>query len=151
MKRFRFNLRPVSVIRTHHEMRARDAFATAVHLYVEAEERLARVRARKAEFEAALFAGRRDRFHAASEAQSLAAYRRECIEEIEGERAMISARALMGQRRSEYIEAHRRLEVVNRLEAKARAAHRSVANREEQAEFDDFAGRAAHRAHLSAV
>ncbi len=150
MKRFRFNLRPVSVIRTHHEMRARDAFATAVHLYVEAEERLARVRERKAEFEAALFAGRRDRFHAAAEAQTLAAYRRECLEEIETERGVIAARALMIERRAEYVEAHRRLEVVNRLEAKARASHRQAANREEQAEFDEFAGRAAHR-KLAAV
>ena len=109
MKRFHFNLRPVSVIRTHREMRARDAFASAVHLYVEAEEKLARVRERKAEFEAALFAGRRGRFHAAGEAQSLAAYRRECLEE------------------------------------RARAGHRQAAGREEQAEYDDFAGRAAHR------
>ena len=35
--------------------------------------------------------------------------------------------------------------MVKRLEEKARTAHRQAANREEQAEFDDFAGRAAHR------
>jgi len=145
MKRFHFNLRPVSVIRTHREMRARDAFASAVHLYVEAEEKLARVRERKADFEAALFAGRRGRFQAAGEAQSLAAYRRECIEEVETERAVFAARALMYERRAEYLEAHRKLEVVKRLETKARAAHRQAANREEQAEYDEFAGRAAHR------
>ncbi|MDB6093980.1 MAG: hypothetical protein JWM32_1542 [Verrucomicrobia bacterium] len=145
MKRFRFNLRPVSVIRTHRKMQARDAFATAVHLFVEAEEKLARVRARKAEFESALFAARQERFQAGSEVQSLVAYRRECLEEAETEKAMVAAHTLMSERRSEYLEAHRKVEVVIRLEERARAAHRQAAGREEQSEFDEFAGRAAHR------
>lgn len=144
MKRFRFNLRPVSVIRTHRKMQARDAFATAVHLYVEAEEKLARVRARKAEFESAVLTARQDRFHAGGEVQSLLAYRRECLEEIETERALGEAHALMTARRAEYLEAHRKVEVVERLEARARAAHRVAENRAEQAEFDEFAGRSAH-------
>jgi len=47
----------------------------------------------------------------------------------------------MQQRRAEYLDAHRRLKVVQRLEEKARAAHRLETAREEQAEFDDFASR----------
>jgi flagellar protein FliJ len=141
MKRFRFPLRPVAVLRAHREMRAREAFAAAVHAYVKSEEQLAATRARVAQFEAALFAGRRDRFSAATEAHTLAAYRRECAVEAETERAMIAARAAMQQRRAEYLDAHRKVEVVKRLEEKARGAHRLEANREEQAEFDDYAGR----------
>ncbi len=139
MKRFRFPLRSVAVLRAHREMRAREAFATAVHAYVKAEEAIAEARARLARFEAALFAGRRERFSAADESLALAAYRNECAAEAETERTMIAARALMQQRRGEYLEAHRKVEVVKRLEAKARANHRLDHNREEQAEFDDLA------------
>ncbi len=153
MKKFRFPLRPVAVLRAHRELRAREAFAAAVHAYMLSEEELAGVRSRVARFEAELFAGRRERFSAADEAQALAAYRRECAAEAEAERAMIAARAKMGERRAEYLEAHRKLEVVNRLETKARTEHRLEANREEQAEFDDYAGRraAARRPLFSAV
>ena len=153
MKKFRFPLRPVAVLRAHRELRAREAFAASVHSYMVAEEELAGTRARVARFEAELFAGRRERFSAADEAQALSAYRRECGAEAESERAMIAARAAMGQRRAEYLEAHRKLEVVNRLETKARTAHRLEANREEQAEFDDYAGRraATRRPLFSAV
>lgn len=152
MKRFRFPLRSVAVLRAHREMRAREAFATAVHGYVKAEEALAEARARLARFEAQLFAGRRERFSAADEAHALAAYRNECAVEAATERALVAARALMQQRRAEYLEAYRKVEVVKRLEEKARANHRLDCNRQEQAEFDDLAGRrfAARRPMFSA-
>lgn len=149
MKRFRFPLRPVAVLRAHRELRAREAFAASVHAYVKSEEELATVRQRIAQFEGELFAGRRERFSAADEAHQLAAYRRERGAEAEQERAVIAARDTMQQRRVEYLEAHRKLQVVERLEAKARAAHQVATLRAEQAEFDDFAGRQAHRRALS--
>jgi flagellar FliJ protein len=145
MKRFRFPLRPVAVLRAHREMRAREAFATAVHKYVQAEESLAATRARVAHFEAALFAGRRLTFNPAEEAQQLTAYRRECAAEGEAERLMFAARAEMDRARADYLDAHRKVEVVKRLETKARAVHQHEANREAQAEFDDFATRRAMR------
>lgn len=141
MKRFRFPLRPVAVLRAHRELRAREAFAASVHAYVKSEEELAATRARVAKFEAALFAGRRERFSAAVEAESLAGYRGECAAEVEAERAMIAAKAAMAQKRVDYLDAHRKLEVVKRLEQKAQLAHRLETQREEQAEFDDFSGR----------
>jgi flagellar protein FliJ len=141
MKRFRFPLRPVAVLRAHRELRAREAFAASVQAYVKSEEELNATRARVAQFEAALFAGRAERFSPADEAQNLAAYRREWLAEIEVERAMIAARAAMDQRRVEYLDAHRKVEVVKRLEEKARTAHRHEVAREEQAEFDDFSSR----------
>ncbi|HVS53705.1 MAG TPA: flagellar FliJ family protein [Opitutaceae bacterium] len=149
MKRFRFPLRPVAVLRAHRELRAREAFAASVHAYVQSEEELATVRQRIAQFENALFAGRRERFSAAAEAHQLAAYRRERGAEAEQERAVIVAREAMQKRRVEYLEAHRKLQVVERLEAKARAEHHVATLRAEQAEFDDFAGRQAHRRALS--
>lgn len=145
MKRFRFPLRPVAVLRAHREIRARESFAAAVHAYVQSEEFLATTRARVAHFEAALFAGRRGTFNPAEEAQQLNAYRRECDAEGQAERATFAARAAMDRARADYLDAHRKLEVVNRLESKSRLDHRLAANREEQAEFDDFATRRAMR------
>lgn len=141
MKRFHFSLRPLSVLRAYHEQRAREAFAVTVHAYVRSEEDLARVRARVAEFERAVTAGRRERFNPSVEAQNFAGYRRECASEAESGGRVLAARETMDRSRGAYIEAHQKLEVVRRLEEKARAAHRLALAREEQAEFDDFAGR----------
>lgn len=145
MKRFRFPLRPVAVVRAHRESRAREAFAAAVHAYVQSEENLAASRARVARFEAALCSGRSGSFNAAEETHNLQGYRREAAAELAAERAMIAAQSTMQQKRMEYLEAHRKLEVVRRLEVKARDTHRLETNREEQAEFDDFATRRACR------
>lgn len=141
MKRFRFSLRPVAVLRAHREVRAREAFAAAVHNYVFAEEELGRTRVRMRALEAALFSGRSTTFRAAEAALLLSDYRRECGAEADSEHRVITAREEMQKRREDYLEAHRKLEVVERLEEKARLAHRHAADREEQAEYDDFAGR----------
>lgn len=149
MKRFHFNLRPVAVIRAHHEQRARDALAAAVRQFQEVTEKLTRIRARKEEFEVALLASRRVRFDAAGEAPVLLAYRGVCLEEAEADKAVTAARGVMAERRATYITAHRRLEIVRRLETKARVAHRQAALHAEQVEFDEFAGRAAHRKSIT--
>ncbi|MES2696686.1 MAG: flagellar export protein FliJ [Verrucomicrobiota bacterium] len=151
MKRFRFPLRPVAVLRAHRELRAQEAFGAAVHAFVIAEKELAATRERVARYEAALSAGRGGCFSAADQARALAAYGHECNAELASERSMIAARTTMGQKRAEYLEAHRKLEVVKKLEEKARTEHRLEANREEQAEFDDFAGRRVSRRSLFPV
>lgn len=140
MKRFRFPLRPVAVLRAHREMRAREAFAASVHAYVQAEEQLACTRARVAELAGALFDGRSGTFLAAEAASLFRAYRAECEEEVQAERRVIEARDTMNHRREEYLQANRQLKVVQRLEEKARTRHRVEVNRTEQAELDDFAG-----------
>lgn len=141
MKRFRFPLRPVAILRAHQELRAREAFAHAVQAFVQAEQEVAAARARVAELERELTTARGERFSASAEVFNLVAYRRQCAVAMEAEKAMLAAQQAMNDRRSEYIEAHRRLEVIHRLEEKARHAHRHETMREEQAEFDDFAGR----------
>lgn len=141
MKRFRFPLRPVAILRSHQEMRAREAFAAAVQALVAAEQALAATRVRLRDLEVQLTSGRAKTFSPQSEVHALAAYRRECDAEAEAVTAMNEAHEAMQQRRGEYLEAHRKVEILNRLEEKARAAHRYETMREEQAEFDDFAGR----------
>lgn len=151
MKRFRFNLRSVAVVRDHRETRAREAFAAAVHAYVQCEEELAAVRRRIAEFGEAIFACRRELFDAAEHALCMAGYRRECALEIPAERAVIGARSEMARLREAYLEAHRDLEVVKKLEEKSRGLHRAACNREEQVEFDEVASRRAGRRALFGV
>ncbi len=141
MKRFRFSLRPVAVLRAHREMRAQEAFGLATQAYAKTEAEHALVRERVTQFERALFAARQQNFSAADQLQALAAYRHECLAENTAEKTMLTARALMNQRRDEYLEAHRNVEVVAKLDQKARAAYRLDCNREEQAGFDDFSSR----------
>jgi len=140
MKRFRFSLRPVAIMRAHREQRAREQFAAAVHAFVAAEEELQRTRTRMQALESALFNGRQNGFRAAEAASLLADYRHECAGEVEAERTSIAAREEMERRRTAYLEAHRNLEVVERLEEKARGVHYREMLRHEQAEFDEFAG-----------
>ncbi len=141
MKRFRFPLRPVATLRAHQELRAKEAFAASVHVYVQSEAELAAARTRVARCETELYESRREHFDASTAAEAFASYRRECAAEATAERSMIEKRAEMNERRAGYLEAHRKLEVVNRLEQKARATHRLDTLREEQIELDDFAGR----------
>lgn len=148
MKRFRFALQPVAALRAHRELRVREAFAAAAQELAKSERDLALVRERVAHFERALAAGRQGRFLPAAEAQALAAYRVERTAENDAERVVLAARTTLNQRRAEYLEAHRKLEVVKRLEEKARRAHRLETGREEQAEFDDFASRRVARRSL---
>jgi flagellar protein FliJ len=151
MKRFRFSLRPVAILRAHQELRAREAFAASVQAYVKSEQELAATRLRVRQLEAELTAERKGRFSGIDAAEALAAYRRECTAETEAEKAMNAAQQAMQERRMEYVEAHRRLEVVRRLEEKARALYRYETGREEQAEFDDFATRRFARRSLNSV
>src|SRR3954466_15092966 len=111
MKRFKFPLRPVAILRAHQELRAKEAFAAAVHVYVQAEAELAATRARVTRCETDLFESRRGRFDASTAAEAFTAYRRECTAEAAAERVMIEKRAEMSQRRTDYLEAHRKLEV----------------------------------------
>jgi flagellar protein FliJ len=146
MKRFRFPLQAVAVIRADREMRAREAFGHAVQAYRRSEAELAAVRERVACIEAAMAQGRQRSFSPTDEIQALVAYRQERAGEHAAEQAMLAARALMHQRRAELLDARRNVEVVARLEQKGRAAHRVACGREEQAGFDEFAARQFGRA-----
>src|SRR5262245_16287920 len=131
MKRFRFPLQPVAVLRAHREMKAQEAFGLAVQAHTRAGTGHAAVRQRVVQFERALFNARQQNFSAADQWQAIAADRHEGLAENAAEKAMLAARAVMHQRRAEYLEAHRNVEVVEKLEQKARASHRLDCIREE--------------------
>ena len=56
MKRFRFPLRPVAVLRAHQDLQAREKFAASIHVFALAEDELARTRVRMRTLEATLAA-----------------------------------------------------------------------------------------------
>jgi flagellar FliJ protein len=141
MKRFQFPLRPVAVIRAHHELRAREALAASIRAYTESAEKLAGARARVAELESVLFASRRESMRASDEAAFFQAYRRECASEMESLRLFIASRDSMERSREEFLEARRRVKTVDRLEQRARETYRLESLRAEQGEIDEIAGR----------
>jgi flagellar FliJ protein len=140
MKKFRFPLRPVAVLRSHAEQKARELFAAAVRAYVAAEENQAAAARRVAEVGAELSAARAGTYPAAEAAMLYRTYRNECDEEMRLQRLVIEARDAMHRRRAEYLEANRRLRVVERLEQHAREKHRVEFIAAEQAESDELSG-----------
>lgn len=146
MKKFRFPLRPVAVLRSHAEQKAREIFARAVHAYAAVEESQQAATRRVAEVGAELSASRAGTYAAEESAMLFRAYRNECEEEMRQQRLLIEARDLMNRRRAEYLEANRRLRVVERLEEQARTRHRTEVLAAEQAESDELAAGRAGRA-----
>jgi flagellar FliJ protein len=140
MKKFRFPLRPVAILRAHRQAQTREAFAAAVHAYVAAEQLLVTARARKSELEAIMHDGRRATFRAADEISFWDAYRGVCDDELKVERTMMEVRQSMELRRQEYLDAHRAVKVVEKLEHKARTIHRQATEHETQVEQDEMAG-----------
>jgi flagellar FliJ protein len=145
MKKFRFPLRPVAVLRSHAEQKAREVFAAAVRAYVATEENQRAAALRVAEIGADLSAAREGTYTAEEAAMLYRAYRNECDEEMRLQRLLVEARDLMNRRRAEYLEANRRLRVVERLEQKAREQHRVGVIAAEQAESDELAGARVYR------
>jgi flagellar FliJ protein len=152
MKKFRFPLHPVAILREHHRARTREAFAATVRSFMEAEAQLDRRRAERSDLEKLVQEGRRTTFRAADEISFWDAYRRLSEEEVKAEKIVLDARNAMEESRKIYLEAHRSVKVIENLEVKARTAHRLGVDREAQLESDELAGlRVARRLAASAV
>jgi flagellar FliJ protein len=149
MKKFRFSLRPVAVMRAHHELRAREALAAALAACGQAGDRLAAVRARLGELETVIRHSRQGTFRAAEGAAFGHAYRREWSAELDAQKQVAAARAALEKRREACVEANRHLKTITRLEEKARSAHQQELQRVEQAEIDEMAGQRASRRQLA--
>ncbi|HVW19609.1 MAG TPA: flagellar export protein FliJ [Opitutaceae bacterium] len=139
MKRFRFPLRPVAVMRADRELRAREALAAAIEGVRLAQEKVLAARGRISGLEAVMRAGRSGTFRAAEAVAAGLAYRRECGAELEAQKQLAGAHAAMEKRRGACIEANRDLKVISKLEEKARTRHRDESQRAEQVEIDEIA------------
>jgi flagellar FliJ protein len=137
MKKFRFPLRSVETVRSIRELRAREQFSVAVHVFVTAEEFLKMLQARLADLETILVSGRAHTFRAGDEVSFLEAYKTETIAATKASSELEKARAAMEAARQAWLGARRNLRVVKSLEEKAKALHRHEAEREDQAALDD--------------
>ena len=152
MKKFRFPLRPVAILREHEQARAREAFAATVHTFVRAEDKLNTKQGERKDLEVVMHDARRATFKASEEISLWDAYRRICDEVIKCEQAVHAARTAMEESRQVYLEAHRAVKVVEKLEQKARTDHRLGVEREAQLESDELSGlRVARRIAASTV
>lgn len=152
MKKFRFPLRPVAILREHHQARTREIFAAAVGAFNKTEDQLAAKRSERSGLETLMQNGRREKFRVADEISFWDAYRRVCDEEVKAEQLVREARVVMEEKRLIYLEAHRAVKVVEKLEHKARTEHRLGVDREAQLESDELSGlRVARRVAASTV
>lgn len=142
MKRFRFSLRPVAVIRAHREGAAKEVYRAALSALTSAEERHASSLARVQTLAAAIDAYRQGTFSPQQAAATARAYSLECQEVARDEQGVMAARQAMLQARETYLHAHRELKVVQRLEDKARVNHLAACRLAEQNALDELsAGR----------
>jgi flagellar FliJ protein len=141
MKRFKFSLRPVAVLRAHRELRAREALAAALQAATAAEDRARAASTRVRDLAVAICGRRQESAAARDEIAFNQGYRRESAAEAEAHKQLAAARALVEQRRDAYVEASRQAKMVARLEERARAAHRQESLRLEQSALDEIAGR----------
>ncbi len=145
MKRFRFRLEAVRGLRALAERSARERFGAAQRRVAAALADLRAAEERRLRLAEALATSRGGTFRPADQVGGLLALQE--AERAERESAKRHAEArLAGERaREEWLAARRRLQVVERLEERARHAHREAAEKAEQAMLDELASLAAAR------
>ena len=140
MKRFHFPLTPVKAVRLQAKARASELLAIALRDLATAEAEQWAIHRRMTALEETLRSRRLAGGSAAEVAHTYAAYVRDLAEEKTCETRVAAVRVAAQKARADYTDAHRKVETIERLETKARSAHRLECLRQEQAEFDDLAG-----------
>jgi len=145
MKRFKFPLQPVAILRAHKQLKAEQAMAAAATEVIKNEAQVAAAHARTVELEEMIAAGRRGPFRPDLQVSFLQSYGRERTAEASAGKALDAARIEMAKRRQALMEAQKQVKVVSQLEAKARENYRAESQRTEQNEIDERASAAFHR------
>lgn len=145
MKRFRFRLEAVLSIRDLAERRARERFGLSQQKVTDAAQALLLARHRRAELGESLANARTGCFRAADQAGGMAALRAAERGEIDATRLLVEAEIARDRVREEWLFARRRLQVIERLEERARQAHREAADKAEQNLLDELGSMAAAR------
>lgn len=145
MKKFRFPLRSVATVRNIYELRAREHFSRTVQACVTADKTLESLRTRVAELEQLLRSGRLQCFRPADQTSFMAAFKEENVKAAKAAAEAAAARATMETARQAWLQSRRDVRVIENLEQKRRAIHRSELERENQAAMDDRASSASAR------
>ncbi len=149
MKKFKFPLRPVKVLREHKQLKAQQLLAVAVAEVARSEASVAAAHARTVELEAMIAAGRSGPFRPDLQVSFLQSYTRERTAEATAGKSLDAARLEMAKRRQALMEAQKQVKVVAQLETKARADYRAETLRAEQTDIDERASAAFFRSSKS--
>jgi flagellar export protein FliJ len=148
MKRFRFRLEAVLALRGLAERAARERFALAERGASEALAALQAAGRDRLALVEAISAARGSCFRPAEQAAGLVALRVSERAEQEAARRQVEATAAAGLAREQWLASRRDLQVVERLQQRARSAHREAVEKSEQALLDELASLAAARLTL---
>jgi len=145
MKRFKFPLQPVAVLRAHKQQKAQQACSAASAEVARNEAQVAAAHARTVELEKMISDGRSGPFRPDLQVSFLQSYGRERTAEATAGKLLDAARIELAKRRQTLMEAQKQVKVVSQLETKARADHRAETLRVEQTEIDERASAAFYR------
>ncbi len=145
MKRFRFRLEAGLGLRALAERSARERFGAAQQRLAAALAELRAAETRRLQLAEALAASRGGVFRPADQVGGLLALQEAERAERESAKRHAESLAASTRAREEWLAARRRLQVVEKLEERARRAHREAADKAEQAMLDELASLAAAR------
>ncbi len=145
MKRFRFRLESVRALRDLAERAARERLGVAQQKVAAAADSLRATELRRAEMAEALAGTRSGSFRPSEQIAGMEALRSIERAEVEARRVLTEAQAACDRVREEWLESRRRLKVIEKLEERARLAHREAAEKSEQAILDELASLATTR------
>lgn len=145
MRRFKFPLKPVIVVREAREARARDAFLAAVHAAIAAERELERLASERASIERVLVAERRSSFRAAEQAAFLQSLHHAEARETAAREAVREANEFREKQRQAWLESRRDVRLIEKLRTTALEKFRRDFEREAQRILDDHTGAAVAR------
>lgn len=145
MKRFRFRLESVRGLRDLAERRERERFGLAQQKAAAAFEAVRVARERRAGIALSLASSHLGSFRAVDRVGGMAALRIAERGEAEAVRLLSEAEAARDRAREEWLAARRNLQVIERLEERARLAHREAADKAEQNLLDELGSMSAAR------
>lgn len=139
MKRFRFHLESVKTVRSLGEQRAREIFAAELRNLVTADMVLRDARAWREALVEETGGSRAQTFRTGDQTAAIEALASAVATEKNAVKRRELADAALAEARSRWLGCRRELEVIHRLEARARELHREAAEKAEQAILDEHA------------
>lgn len=139
MKRFRFRLESVRALREVAEGKARESFGHAQQQVTAAQEAVSAAEHVRAELNDALTGARAGSFRPSEQVAGLAALSQAGLQVAEAVRLLGLAETARDQAREGWLLARRALQVMQKLEQRARLAHREATDKAEQNLLDEIA------------
>ncbi len=139
MKRFRFRLESIRNLRDVAERKAREGFGMAQQQVLIAQQAVEAAEVRRSELNAAISSARTGSFRPSEQVSGLAALGQADREVAETGRKLGEVEKARDLAREGWLTARRALQVMQKLEERARLAHREARDKAEQTLLDEIA------------